>query len=115
MGGDASMTFYHVDLTGLMKMVDGYAPIIAQAVPAPDPIGLERPEWPGPEGDMDAFQKEFEEYQRKLQEHRHQQAEKTAARVHEVCETVAGWVDFVAGSAQAEGNTLKGRVVLKLR
>jgi hypothetical protein len=114
-GGDASMTFYHVDLAGLMKMVDGYAPIIAQAIPAPEPMGLERPEWPGPEGDMDAFQKEFEAYQRKLQEHRQQQAEKTAARVHEVCETVAGWVDFVAGSAQAEGNTLKGRVVLKLR
>ncbi len=116
-GGDESlMLFEHVDLAGLARLVDGYAPLLAQLAPTPEPTGLERPEWPGPDGDMEAFQRAYEAYQRAVQEAKAKQAAKIEEAIHNGARTAARWFDFSAmGFGAAREGKMEGSAILKLR
>ncbi|RME74548.1 MAG: hypothetical protein D6776_05075, partial [Planctomycetota bacterium] len=112
-GGDAQLSFVHLDLAGLARLLDSYAPLLAQAMP-PTGAGPEFPEMPD-NGDQEAFEKALEKYQREVAAFRQEQARKNERIVHEICGTLEHWFDFAAAGAGRQGNAVTGRSVLRLK
>lgn len=116
-GADKGATsFTHLDLAGFARMLGGYAPFIAQAMPTPPPAGLYPPDYPEEGGDMEAWERAYEEYMRAYEEHRMVAAKENAARFQQGCDVAGQWLDFAASRSWSEGDTrVLGRQVLKLK
>lgn len=114
-GGTEVVSFFHADLDGLVRMIGGYAPMIAQAVPTPPPDGLEPPPFPEEEADMEQWQRDYEVYQMEVMKARRAAAQQNAKRISEACERIAGWVDFWAASGKRDGEMVVGEEILKFK